>query len=143
MQFMDVSKYIEGANLKVKTKNGETVKRIYFNNSATPLVLKNVVDNLNCEIPWLTYINAPGIISEKNTLKYENVRSTILKLIDGDEEKDSVIYVQKLLGISPKEAYVRFIRENPVGLVRISLGMYNTFDEVDSFIHAIKTLAFK
>lgn len=40
MQFMDVSKYIEGANLKVKTKNGETVKRIYFNNSATPLVLK-------------------------------------------------------------------------------------------------------
>lgn len=33
MQFMDVSKYIEGANLKVKTKNGETVKRIYFNNS--------------------------------------------------------------------------------------------------------------
>ncbi|WP_237775198.1 hypothetical protein [Clostridioides difficile] len=65
MQFMDVSKYIEGANLKVKTKNGETVKRIYFNNSATPLVLKNVIDNLNCEIPWLTYINAPGIISEK------------------------------------------------------------------------------
>ena len=94
MPFMDLSEYIEGANLKVKTKNGETVKRIYFNNSATPLVLKNVVDNLNCEIPWLTYINAPGIISEKNTLEYENVRHTILKLIDGDKEKDSVIYVK-------------------------------------------------
>ncbi|MDB3086339.1 aminotransferase [Clostridioides difficile] len=94
MPFMDLLEYIEGANLKVKTKNGETVKRIYFNNSATPLVLKNVVDNLNCEIPWLTYINAPGIISEKNTLEYENVRHTILKLIDGDKEKDSVIYVK-------------------------------------------------
>lgn len=94
MPFMDLSEYIEGANLKVKTKNGETVKRIYFNNSATPLVLKNVVDNLNFEIPWLTYINAPGIISEKNTLEYENVRHTILKLIDGDKEKDSVIYVK-------------------------------------------------
>ncbi|MER0284398.1 aminotransferase class V-fold PLP-dependent enzyme [Clostridioides difficile] len=94
MPFMDLLEYIEGANLKVKTKNGETVKRIYFNNSATPLVLKNVVDNLNCEIPWLTYINAPGIISEKNTLEYENVRHTILKLVDGDKEKDSVIYVK-------------------------------------------------
>lgn len=53
------------------------------------------------------------------------------------------IYVQRLLGISPKEAYIRFMRENPVGLVRISLGMYNTFDEIDRFIYAIKTLAFK
>lgn len=116
MPFMDLSEYIEGANLKVKTRNSETVKRIYFNNSATPLVLKNVVDNLNCEIPWLTYINAPGVLSEKNTLEYENVRNTILKLIDGDKEKDSVIYVKSATeGINLLAEF--FKNENPNKLV--------------------------
>lgn len=35
------------------------------------------------------------------------------------------------------------MRENFVGFVRISLGMYNIFDEVDSFIYVIKILVFK
>lgn len=94
---MDVFKYIEGVNFKVKIKNGEIVKRIYFNNFVILLVLKNVIDNLNCEIFWFIYINVLGIILEKNILKYENVCFIIFKFIDGDEEKDFVIYVKNVI----------------------------------------------
>lgn len=50
------------------------------------------------------------------------------------------IYIQKLLKVSNKEAYARYIKGNPIGIVRASLGMYNTFDEIDRLINALRTL---
>ncbi len=50
------------------------------------------------------------------------------------------IYVQSLVGVSPQEAYKQYCNGKPVGIVRISLGMYNTFSEIDRFIDALGNL---
>ncbi len=38
------------------------------------------------------------------------------------------IYVQSLMGVSPQQAYELYVRGNPAGIVRISLGMYNSIN---------------
>ena len=49
-------------------------------------------------------------------------------------------YVNRLLGINDEIAYSEYIRcnehniENPYGMVRISLGLYNTMKEANNFI---------
>jgi selenocysteine lyase/cysteine desulfurase len=51
-------------------------------------------------------------------------------------------YVQKILGVSPEEIKLHF--QNPEkphpGLVRVSFGLYNTFQEVDKFIEILKKI---
>lgn len=92
--FNNLSMYIEGANIPVKTSGGKITKRIYFNNSATTLALKPVMWKVNTNVPFLTYIDAPCPLGEKNTIKYEHVRDIILNYVGGDANKDTVIYVK-------------------------------------------------
>lgn len=90
----DLSRYIEGANISVKTANGKMVKRVYFNNSGTALALKPVMEKVNENIPYLTYIGAAGPIGKSNTNNYEHVRQIIYDYVGADVNKDKVIYVK-------------------------------------------------
>lgn len=55
-------------------------------------------------------------------------------------------YVNRLLGVNDETAYFAHIEseekdeENPYGMVRISLGLYNTMEEAEKFIEVLKTL---
>ncbi|MBU5482876.1 aminotransferase class V-fold PLP-dependent enzyme [Clostridium sp. MSJ-11] len=53
-------------------------------------------------------------------------------------------YVQKLLNISPEEV-IRISREheNKPGMVRVSFGVYNNFNEIDYFIYALNNIVKK
>ena len=52
-------------------------------------------------------------------------------------------YVNRLLGINDELAYLEYIKciennvENPYGMVRISLGLYNTMEEAKKFIYVL------
>jgi cysteine desulfurase / selenocysteine lyase len=52
-------------------------------------------------------------------------------------------YCQRLLGLTPEDMEYYFIHEEaPLpGMVRISFGLYNTFDEVDIFLNALYHIA--
>lgn len=56
-------------------------------------------------------------------------------------------YVNRLLSISDETAYLEYIKsnenntENPYGMVRISLGLYNTLEEAKKFIEVLKKLS--
>lgn len=56
-------------------------------------------------------------------------------------------YVNRLLGINDELAYLEYIKciennvENPYGMVRISLGLYNTMEEAKKFINVLKQLS--
>lgn len=92
-----ISKCIEGANIPVPTSSGRMVKRVYFNNSGTALVLKSVVDKVNKNIPYLTYVAAEGAegpLGKRNSEAYEHVRDVILEYVGADPQLDTVIYVQ-------------------------------------------------
>lgn len=86
--------YFEGADIPVVTNSGKVTKRIYLNSAATGLALKPVLAEVNAGIPLLTYINAPGPMGERNTIKYENVREIITGFVGGDSKRDTVIYVK-------------------------------------------------
>lgn len=86
--------FIEGANVPVTTISGKITKRIYFNNAATALALRPVVNKANANIPFLTYLDAPGPLGERNTIKYEGVRNIILDYMGADPGKDTVIYAK-------------------------------------------------
>lgn len=86
--------YIEGANVPVTTIDGKVTKRIYFNNAATALALRPVMREVNANIPFLTYTDAPGPLGDRNTIRYEYVREIILDYMGGDVSKDTVIYVK-------------------------------------------------
>lgn len=90
----DLSKYIEGANIPVRTTDGKVTKRVYFNNAATTLALRPAMIEVNANIPLLTYTDAPGPLGERTTIRYEHVRDIILDYIGGDPNKDTVIYVK-------------------------------------------------
>lgn len=55
-------------------------------------------------------------------------------------------YVNRLLGLTDEMAYCIYSEcnkndtENPYGMVRISLGLYNTMEEAEKFIEILKTL---
>ncbi len=90
----NLREYFEGANIPVNTTSGKVTRRIYFNNAATALALKPVLEEVNANIPLLTYIDAPGPLGERNTIRYEHVRKIIIDHVGGDSKKDSVIYVK-------------------------------------------------
>ncbi len=90
----DLTRFIEGANAPVTTASGKVTKRIYLNNAATALALKPVLNAVNANIPFLTYIDAPGPLGGRNTRMYENVRAIILDYMGGTPGKDTVVYVK-------------------------------------------------
>ncbi len=90
----NLSKYIEGANIPVNTTDGRICKRVYFNNAATTLALRPVMNVVNANVPLLTYTDAPGPLGVRTTIRYEHVRDIILDYIGGDVNKDTVIYVK-------------------------------------------------
>ncbi|MEJ8555184.1 aminotransferase class V-fold PLP-dependent enzyme [Tepidibacter sp. Z1-5] len=90
----NLSKYIEGANIPVTTTDGKVVKRIYFNNAATTLVLRPVMRKVNANIPLLAYIDAPGPLGKRITMKYEDVRDVVINFVGADASKDTVIYTK-------------------------------------------------
>ena len=92
--FNKLSNYIEGANIPVKTTDGKITKRIYLNNSATTLALKPVMNIVNANIPLLTYTDAPCPLGVRTTKNYEHVRNVILNYVEGNINKDTVIYVK-------------------------------------------------
>lgn len=47
------------------------------------------------------------------------------------------IYIQTLLGISPQEAYNRYLNNIDYGVLRVSLGFYNTHEEIDRFLNKL------
>lgn len=91
--FNPLSYCIEGANIPVETTTGLT-KRVYFNNAATTLALKPVMHKVDCNVPLLTYTDAPGPLGERTTINYDDVRDVVLNFVGGDENKDTVIYVK-------------------------------------------------
>lgn len=86
--------YIEGANIPVKTTDGRITKRVYFNNAATTLALRPVMWNVGANIPFLTYVDAPGPLGKRTTIDYEHVRDIVLDFVGGDKSKDTVIYAK-------------------------------------------------
>jgi selenocysteine lyase/cysteine desulfurase len=50
-------------------------------------------------------------------------------------------YVYRLLNIDDNLAYKKYISDESLGLIRISLGMYNTLDEAKIFIDALREIA--
>ncbi len=92
--FSNLSKYIEGANLPVITAGGKVTKRVYFNNAATTLALRPIMQVVNNNIPLLTYIDAPGALGRRNTKWYEDIRDLTLNFVGGNAALDTVIYVK-------------------------------------------------
>lgn len=90
-------------------------------------------DNIN--LPYISF-NVEGLYHTDvaNYLGFEHG----IEVGDGTVGAD--IYVQDLLGVSPAEAYKQYLKGKPPGIVRISLGMYNTFCEIDQFIDALRNI---
>ena len=89
----NLAQYIEGASLPVYTNRGMTT-RIYMNNAATPLALKPVMEKVNKNVPWLTYVNAPGYLGDCTTAKYEETRLTALDFVGADDACDDCVFTQ-------------------------------------------------
>jgi selenocysteine lyase/cysteine desulfurase len=89
------------------------------------------------------YINVPFISFNVEGIYHTNV-ARYLSFEHGIEAGMGAlgadIYVQSLLGISPQEAYKKYMDGKPVGVVRISFGMYNTFNEIDVFANTLRYL---
>ncbi len=90
----NLSAYIEGANIPVKTIEGKVTKRIYFNNAATTLALRPVMRKVNDNVPLLAYIDAPGPLGKRTTIKYEDVRDIVKNYVGASASKDKVIYLK-------------------------------------------------
>ncbi len=89
----------------------------------------------NVNVPFISF-NLKGINHKRvaTYLGYEHGIEVGTGTVGAD------IYVQALLGVSPQKAYNDYVKGNPVGLVRISLGMYNTFEEIDRFADVLGNL---
>jgi len=90
----NLAAYIEGADIPVRTTDGQVAKRVYFNNSATTLALRPVMWNVNSNVPLLTYVDAPCPLGGRTTTMYEQVRDVVLDYVGGDPNKDTVIYAK-------------------------------------------------
>lgn len=82
-----------GNNTKIWTNDG-CRKRTYFNNAATALVLKDVLNEINNIYPYYTYLNLNNYNSDEITELYFKVKNIIKDYIGADRDKDTVIYVK-------------------------------------------------
>lgn len=91
---------VVGSNTKIYTNNGLR-NRIYFNNAATALVLKEVLNKINNLYPRYTYLNLNNYNSKEITEMYYEVENIVKRHIGADINKDTVIYVKNAtLGIN-------------------------------------------
>lgn len=100
-----------------------------------PKIVMYGQDSPNIKIPYISF-NIEGI-------NYSDVGNYLvnehgIEVAAGIPGAD--IYIQKLLDVSPEEAYKRYLAGNPIGIVRASLGMYNTFHEIDRLVNALKKM---
>ncbi|MCM1990097.1 aminotransferase class V-fold PLP-dependent enzyme [Oceanirhabdus seepicola] len=93
MTNLNLKKYIIGANTPIETTTGFT-PRVYFNNSATTLILKPAMEKFCSLLPIYTYIDVPSSNSEIITKMYEETRDVILELVGGDPNKDIAIFTK-------------------------------------------------
>lgn len=89
----DYSDCVVGSNTKIRTNHGYR-ERIYFNNGATTLILKEVLNKINNLYPFYTYTNLDNYNSEQITKMYYEVRDIIKNYIGADKNKDTVIYLK-------------------------------------------------
>ncbi|WP_242269027.1 aminotransferase class V-fold PLP-dependent enzyme [Bacillus cereus group sp. BfR-BA-01352] len=91
---------VVGNNTQICTNYG-CRNRIYFNNGATALILKEVLNKINNLYPFYTYTNVNNYNSNQITTMYLEVKDIIKKYIGADVNKDTVIYVKNAtLGIN-------------------------------------------
>ena len=91
---------VVGSNTPICTNHGFR-NRIYFNNGATALVLKEVLNKINNLYPFYTYINVNNYNSNQITAMYFEARDVIKNYIGADINKDTVIYIKNAtLGIN-------------------------------------------
>ncbi|MGL5715517.1 MAG: aminotransferase class V-fold PLP-dependent enzyme [Paraclostridium sp.] len=84
---------IIGVDTPILTTKGY-IPRVFFNNSATNLVVKPVKNMLEYLLPIYTYIDIPNANSDKITAMYNNVRNIVLNYVGGDLSKDTVVYTK-------------------------------------------------
>lgn len=95
-------------------------------------------DNVSPHIPFVAF-NIEGIpfseVSKRMGYDYGiNITSGTI---------GSPIYVQNLLGLSNEEAYRLYLEGKSYGVIRISLSFYNTYEEVDYTICALKEIVYR
>lgn len=105
------------------------------------------------EVPGIQLYCAPGCAHERVSLvsfTMEDMQHGILAQALSQEAGIAVRnglfcahpYVEKLLNLTEQQLHYYHTHDAPVpGLVRISLGLYNTAREVDLFLHAVRRLA--
>lgn len=93
MRNLNLKNFIIGANTPIETTMGLT-QRVYFNNSATTLILKPAMQKFLSLLPIYTYVNVPSSNSELITKMYEETRDVILEIVDGDPNKDIAIFTK-------------------------------------------------
>lgn len=91
---LNLAGFIEGSDTPNRTIDGKFVKRVYFNNSATTLPLKSVIQTVNSYFPYYTYLNDNTIPGQEINSIYENVRNIIISYIGGDPTKDIAINIR-------------------------------------------------
>jgi len=90
---LDLKKYIIGPNTPIETTKGLT-PRVYFNNSATTLILKPAMKKFYSLLPIYTYVDVPSSNSELITKMYEQTRDVILEMVGADLNKDVAIFTK-------------------------------------------------
>lgn len=97
---LNYSGCVAGSNTQIWTNHG-CRNRIYFNNGATALVLKEVLNKINNLYPFYTYIHVNNYNSNQITTMYFEVQNIIKNYIGADINKDTVIYIKNAtLGIN-------------------------------------------
>lgn len=84
---------VVGSNTQICTNHGYR-NRIYFNNGATTLVLKEVLNEINSLYPFYTYIDLNNYNSDQITEMYFEVEDIIKDYIGADINKDTAIYLK-------------------------------------------------
>lgn len=84
-------KQIIGVDTPIETTRG-CVPRVYFNNSATTLVLKPVIEELYKILPYYTYVDAYSYNSDRITELYNRVRDIVLMYLGADNLVDTAIF---------------------------------------------------
>ncbi|BBF41596.1 cysteine desulfurase [Lachnospiraceae bacterium KM106-2] len=82
-----------GTNTTIETACG-IQKRIFFNNGATPLILKKVSQTANQLFPCFTYLNEHNCNSEFITEQYNAVREKAAEFVHADTKKDVVLFTR-------------------------------------------------
>ena len=120
-------KLVVGVDTQVPLSNGAYTTAINLDNAATTPPFLSVIREINKFAPWYSSIHrGKGYKSMLSTDIYENGRD-IIRLL-GYSEKDMERYFNNEKALMP-------------GMVRASIGMYNTFEEIDRFLHSLKTIA--